>query len=205
MLGTVKLHLSGKGNFPRSGPVILVSNHLNNADPLVLTVMSPRRILWMTKKEWFSTPVIGWFLHIFGIPVRRFEADLKALRRAQQVLEHGGVLGIFPEGTRSKVGKLQAGEPGASIIALRTHAPVLPIAIWGTENVRLPRDFLRRNTFHVSIGEPLQVPESSRLNKTRVNELTREIMERIAALLPERYRGVYADQVETAPAASSGE
>jgi 1-acyl-sn-glycerol-3-phosphate acyltransferase len=193
MLISARLHLEGKENIPRHGSLILVSNHLNNADPLALTVLFPRRVVWMTKKEWFDTPVVGWLFHLFGlIPVRRFEADLKALRKAQQALARGSVLGMFPEGTRSKFAALGEGEPGTAVIALRTGAPILPLAIWGTENVKLPRDFLRRNRVNVRIGHPFRLPDAKRLDKGRVAEGTREIMEHIAALLPEQYRGSYS-------------
>ena len=131
----------GLENVPRKGPLILASNHLNNADPPVLGATTPREISWLTKAEWFKTPLIGWMFKMGGmIPVRRFEADLGALREAQEMLQAGGCLGMFPEGTRSKTAELQRGEPGSALIALRTGAPVQPVALWGTEKVRLPRD-----------------------------------------------------------------
>ncbi len=192
---TVNLTLRGKERIPHHGSLILVSNHLNNADPLVLTAIMPRRIVWMTKKEWFDTPVVGGLFHLFGlIPVRRSEADLKALRKAQQALDKGQVLGMFPEGTRSKTASLAEGEPGTAVIALRSGASILPVAIWGTEKIRLPRDFLGRHRFNVQIGEPFHLPETKRLTKQQVAKGTHEIMERISQLLPERYRGGYGSE-----------
>jgi 1-acyl-sn-glycerol-3-phosphate acyltransferase len=206
MLISVKLHLEGKENIPRHGPLIFVSNHLNNADSLALTAMFPRRIVWMVKTEWFSTPVVGWLFHLFGlIPVRRFEADLKALRQAQRALDRGSVLGMFPEGTRSRTAALAQGEPGTAVIALRTGAQILPVAIWGTENVKLPRDFFRRNRIYMSIGRPFRLPEAKRVNKQTAESGTREIMKRIAELLPEKFRGVYADTVGSLPATAKTE
>ena len=88
------------------------------------------------------------------IPVRREAADLHALREAQEALKQGRALGMFPEGHRSRTGGLQTGEPGSALIALRSGAPILPIAIWGTENVKLPRDmFLRKTQAHVTLRE----------------------------------------------------
>jgi 1-acyl-sn-glycerol-3-phosphate acyltransferase len=206
MLISVKLHLEGKENIPRHGPLIFASNHLNNADSLALTAMFPRRIVWMAKKEWFSTPVVGWLFHLFGlIPVRRFEADLKALRQAQRALDRGSVLGMFPEGTRSRTAALAQGEPGTAVIALRSGAQILPVAICGTENVKLPRDFFRRNRIYMSIGRPFRLPEAKRVNKQTAESGTREIMKRIAELLPEKFRGVYADAVGSLPATAKTE
>ena len=206
MLISVKLHLEGKENIPRHGSLIFVSNHLNNADSLAFTAMFPRRIVWMVKREWFATPVVGWMFHLFGlIPVRRFEADLKALREAQRALDRGSVLGMFPEGTRSKTAALAKGEPGTAVIALRTGALILPVAIWGTENVKLPRDFFRRNHIHMSFGQPFRLPKARRVNKHAAESGTREIMMRIAELLPEKFRGVYADTGESLPAAATTE
>lgn len=187
-----RLDIKGMENLPKKGPVILVSNHFNTADPPVITYVLPRRIVWMAKQELFDTPAFGPVFRMLGlIPVRRFEADLKALRRAQQALKRGQVLGMFPEGTRSSGRGLAEGEPGSAVIALRTGAPILPVAIWGTENVKLPRDFFRVTRASIRIGEPFHLPETKRVTKEQVAEGTRAIMERIAELLPEKYRGVY--------------
>jgi 1-acyl-sn-glycerol-3-phosphate acyltransferase len=197
MLIAARKKVEGLENVPRKGEFILVSNHLNNADPPVLTQVMPRRIVWMAKQELFDLPVIGWTFHVFGlIPVRRTEADLKALRRAQQTLRKGHVLGMFPEGTRSKTGGMKHGEPGTAVIALRTGAPLLPVAIWGTENVKLPRDVLKGTKVNVRIGKPFRVGSGERLTKERIAAATHEIMEQIAALLPPPYRGVFGDAAE---------
>ena len=184
--------IQGRENVPRKGPLILASNHLNNADSPVLTHATPRRISWLTKAEWVSTPVIGWMMNLAGmIPVRRFDADLKALRRAQDLLKEGGCLGMFPEGTRSHGEGLKAGEPGSALIALRTGALVQPVAIWGTEHVKLPRDFLRRTRVHVRFGEPFRLTADKRISREEVGAGTRRIMAAIAAMLPEELRGEY--------------
>ena len=186
--------IQGRENVPRKGALIVASNHLSNGDPPVLTVAVPRRIAWMTKAEWFKTPVIGPMLRLGGmIPVRRFEADLQALRRAQSVLRDGGALAMFPEGTRGGDKGLRAGEPGTALIALRTNTQIVPIAIWGTEHVKLPRDFFRRTRVHIRFGEPFLLEASKRITRDDVARGTETIMREIAALLPERYRGVYKD------------
>ena len=184
----------GRENVPRNGGLIVASNHLSNGDPPILTVAMPRQIAWLTKAEWFKTPIIGPLFRLAGmIPVRRFEADLQALRRAQHLLRDGGVLAMFPEGTRGGDKGLRAGEPGTALIALRTGTPIVPIAIWGTEHVKLPRDFLRRTRAHVRFGKPFTLEASGRIRRDDVVRGTETIMKEIAALLPERYRGAYKD------------
>jgi 1-acyl-sn-glycerol-3-phosphate acyltransferase len=185
--------IQGRENVPRKGPLILVSNHLNNADPPVLTPSTPRQIAWLTKAEWFSTPFVGWLLRLAGmIPVRRFDADLQALRKAQELLRQGGCLGMFPEGTRSKTAGLTRGQPGTALIAIRSGAPIQPAAIWGTENARLPRDIFRRTRVHVRFGQPFRLETPKRISREDIEQGTDRIMRSIAELLPEQYRGVYA-------------
>jgi 1-acyl-sn-glycerol-3-phosphate acyltransferase len=186
-------HVKGRERVPASGALILAGNHLNLADPPILTGLMPRRIVWMGKQELFDIPVFGILYHLFGcIPVRRFQGDLRALRRSQEALRRGLVLGMFPEGTRSGESGLGHGEPGTALVAMRTNTAVMPVAIWGTEDIKLPRDFFRRTTVHIVYGEPFHLPRPERLTKKAVEDATDLIMSRIAELLPERYRGIYA-------------
>jgi 1-acyl-sn-glycerol-3-phosphate acyltransferase len=188
-----KRDIKGRENVPRKGALILVSNHMNNADPPVIEIAIPRNIKWLTKAEWFKTPVIGWMFRLAGmIPVKRFEADLHALRAAQKLLDGGGCLGMFPEGTRSKGQGLKEGEPGSALIALRSGAPVLPVALWGTEKVKLPRDMLGRTSVHIRIGKPFTLVAGKKISREDVAEGTRTIMTAIAEMLPEEFRGAYA-------------
>lgn len=185
--------IKGREGIPRKGGLILASNHLNLTDPPILSIVMPRRVVWMSKQELFDIPVFGLLYHLFGcIPVRRFQADLRALRRSQDALQRGLVLGMFPEGTRSAGRGLGQAEPGTALLAIRTDTPVMPVAIWGTEGVKLPRDFFRRTPVHMVFGEPFRLPKPQRLTKEAVEEGADLIMRRIAELLPERYRGVYA-------------
>jgi 1-acyl-sn-glycerol-3-phosphate acyltransferase len=199
LLWSASRDIQGTENVPRKGSLIITCNHLNNADSPILTEAIPREVAWLTKAEWFSTPGIGWMFKAGGmIPVRREAADLHALREAQEALKQGRALGMFPEGHRSRTGGLQKGEPGSALIALRSGAPVLPVAIWGTENVKLPRDmFLRKTHAHVSFGKPYQLPPVKRIGREEVAQGTETIMKAIAALLPEKYWGVYADRMKS--------
>lgn len=194
----LRLDIRGLENIPRSGPLILASNHISVADPPVLIVKTPRRIAWMAKKELFDIPIFGLAYSLYGcVPVRRKEADLTAIRMSQAALDKGLVLGMFPEGTRSRTPGLIRAEPGTALIALRTGAPVLPVAIWGTDRASLPRSFfhwLTRDRPHVRVvyGKPFQLGQPKRIRRADIESGTEIIMRRIAELLPPTYQGVYA-------------
>ena len=199
-----KFEVVGKENMPLEGPLILVSNHLNNADPpMVALAIRPRYPMYMAKREMISWPILGPAFKYFGaFPVRRGEADRSALRAASEVVKSGALLVMFPEGTRSRTGGLTKGHAGTALIALRTGAPILPIAITGTEGIGWPWLFLKpRSIRHVKvvIGKPFHLPPVERINNESTAQATELIMRRIAALLPPEYRGVYAEDV---PAAS---
>jgi len=205
-----KLEIVGKENVPLEGAVILASNHLNNADPpMVALAIRPRYPMYMAKREMIRWPILGPAFRIFGaFPVRRGEADLSALRAATEVIEGGALLVMFPEGTRSRTGGLTKGHPGTALIALRTGAPVLPVAITGSENIGWPWIFLKpRSIKHIKvvIGEPFHLPPVERINSESTMEAHRYIMRRIAALLPPEYRGVYAEDVPAASAPAAAQ
>jgi len=183
----------GVAHVPRGGPLIVVSNHLNNADPPLLGAAIPRRIRFMAKQELFEGKAGALYRWFGAFPVRRFEADLAALRQAQQILKDGGVLGMFPEGHRSDGKGLGPPHPGTELVALRTGAPLLPVGITGTEAVRTPKVLLQRPRIRVVIGEPFHLTGSRRITAEQVRDGTEEIMHQIAALLPAQYRGIYAD------------
>ena len=186
----------GLENVPRRGPLILASNHVNLLDPPLLAVLMPRRIIYMGKVELWETPIIGPLYTLAGfIPVQRFGADLAALRKAEKVLRQNQVLGMFPEGTRSGKPGLGKGQPGTAMIALRSGAPIVPVAVTGTAGVAVPRSFFRITRVGVVFGKPFELPKGRRLNAELVEQCTERIMKEIALLLPEEYRGVYAELV----------
>jgi len=194
-----RVEVVGAENVPRRGGVIVACNHLNNADPGIIGVSIRRRVVFMAKAEMFEWPLFGGYVRLVGaFPVRRFEADLAALRRATELLKRGLALMMFPEGTRSKTGTMAAGHPGTAILALRAGVPIVPVAITGTEIVKMPSAFFRpfpRVKARVVIGKPFFLPEVSRVNSEAAQQGTELIMTRIAALLPESYRGYYRDRV----------
>lgn len=186
--------VSGRDYVPRTGPLILVSNHLNNVDPPILSASMPRRIVFMAKEELYQgRNISGLLARAFGaFPVRRGEADRHALRQAFRVLEQGLALGMFPEGTRSPTGQLQPAQMGTAWIALETGAPVLPVGIWGTEVIQTVGDVLSRPHIRINIGKPFNLPPSPPGRRSaQLAQATRTIMEAIAALLPPRYRGAH--------------
>lgn len=182
----------GRENVPRQGPLIVVANHLSAVDPELLAAFFPRPVHWMAKQEIFDHPLTGPIARLYGaFPVRRFEADLAALRKAMQILTQGQVIGIFPEGHRSASGRLQPLQPGAALIALRSGAPIVPVGIVGTEAIKVPQLFwqpLSRPHLGIIIGDPFTLPKVHRVTSEAVREGTAIIRERILALLPERYR-----------------
>ena len=192
-----KFEVIGRERVPPEGGLIVASNHLNNADPPAVSLALPRHPTFMAKKEMFGWPIVGPAIRAFGaFPVRRFDADLAALRAATELVKSGQMLIMFPEGTRSRTGGLGTGHPGTALVALRTGAPVLPMAVTGTEHVRWPFIFLMpRSIKHVrvAIGEPFRLPPVERINTETAAQATDLIMRRIAALLPPEYRGAYAD------------
>ena len=196
-------------SIPRSGPVILAANHTSNADPVViggfLTQTLNRRVNWLGKKELFQIPIFGWLCWHGGIhPVDRGAAEVDAFKLARKILVEGHLLAVFPEGTRSPNGTLQAAKDGIALLAIRTGAPVIPIGIEGADRVWPKGRKLPRLGGHITIriGAPIVVEASAGGAGRRAakSEATEHIMRAIAALLPERQRGVYgASDSESVP------
>jgi 1-acyl-sn-glycerol-3-phosphate acyltransferase len=184
--------LEGVENVPPRGALIVASNHLHFADPPLLGGVLPRYIRFMAKREAFKFPWGLLFTTAYGaFRVNRNQVDRRALARAEAILRSGGVVGMFPEGHRSPGKGLQRAFDGAALIARRTGAPVLPVGIAGTEAVFKAKP---RWPITVRVGEPFQVKTGCPLK-----EATLDMMCRIAALLPERYRGVYGQNGRTLP------
>ncbi|MBR7795539.1 1-acyl-sn-glycerol-3-phosphate acyltransferase [Agaribacter marinus] len=170
-----RIKVTGKENVPKEGPVIICSNHISNLDPPVVGITSPRDIHFMAKEELFEKPFLGkLLLGIQAFPVRRGMSDRNALRNGLGILSKGRTLGLFPEGTRSKTGKL--GEPlaGAGFFALRSKAVIVPCAIVGT--------YKPFHKLQVIYGEPVRM-EELRIKKASAQEAANAIMEEISILI----------------------
>ncbi|MCZ2110703.1 MAG: 1-acyl-sn-glycerol-3-phosphate acyltransferase [Dehalococcoidia bacterium] len=184
--------VTGREHVPPEGAFMVVSNHLSNADPPILSAgIAKRRIRFMAKVELFKYP-FGAAIRLYGaFPVRRFDADVAALMAAERSLRHGEVLGMFPEGHRSRTGYVGKPHPGTALIALRSGATVLPCAMIGTEQLRKPLNLLKRPRITIHIGEPMVVEKVKRPTEEQVSALTERIFDEITALLPAKYLAAY--------------
>lgn len=190
-----RLEVVGLENIPADGPVILVANHVHSMDIVTIALPVMRQTHYMAKVELFRVPVFGGFLRLMGaFPVRRGESDRESLRVAQEVISSGQILGIFPEGHRSRTGKMAAGLPGVALIAMRSGAPIVPVAISGTERtLKGLRIGPWAPTVRLVYGEPFHLPPDLSRRSGDLKRGIDYIMRRIAALLPPEYRGVYAE------------
>ncbi|MFC1947520.1 lysophospholipid acyltransferase family protein [Chloroflexota bacterium] len=186
----------GLENVPQKGAVLIVSNHLSNADPPLVSVTLNRNTLFMAKEELFKNPILGYFMFGFGaFPVHRGQLDRKALRHAEKILSENQILAMFPEATRSKDAKLRTAYPGSALIAERNNVPIVPVAITGTEKLAGWSWLYHRYPILIRFGQPFNLPQSdAKRTRDTLDESTRIIMEQIAALLPVKYRGVYGSQ-----------
>lgn len=179
-------------NVPKTGAVIIAPNHVSYLDPPTAGSGYRRVTHFMAKQELFKIPVLGWLIKAVGsFPVKQHSADRNALRTALELLSKGEVVCIFPEGTRSLDGKLLPAQAGIGMIALKSRAPVVPVALIGTERVLPPHSFF----FHFSrvtvvYGRPMTFDDlyNRGLEREAVEEVGRRIMSAIASLLEKHKR-----------------
>jgi len=186
----------GLENLPNDGPYILAANHLSRLDlAFVYGLIGDKRITGWAAEKYERHPFFGLLLRMGGgIFIRRGEVDRGALQAAVEWLRAGKVFGMSPEGTRSSTGALIRAKTGAAYLINETGAPVVPIAIVGTERALQTLLRLRRPVVSVRFGKPLHLPPLGQEDRTAaLRRNTDEIMCQIAAMLPPRYRGVYAD------------
>lgn len=177
--------VEGQENVPATGPVIIAPNHLSNLDPPLIGTVLPRRAYFMGKEELFEAPIPRWFNpRIMAYPVKRGVPDRKAIRWTLRLLEMGEMVVVFPEGTRSRTGELQEPESGISYLILKSKAPVVPIAISGTNRLIVScKPFPRFGRIQVRIGKPLTFEEFYDNRSREVQTLiARRIMEEIRTL-----------------------
>jgi 1-acyl-sn-glycerol-3-phosphate acyltransferase len=188
------MHLEVRGleNVPKAGPVIVMINHVNFFDPVVVLAALGRTITPMAKVEAFEDWRIRPLVVTYGaIPVHRGAVDTQAIRSATEVLGSGGMILISPEGTRSPTGGLIQGQEGLAYLAIRTGAAVLPVGIVGTPKLWPSLKRLRRARVTFTIGAPFYLRSDGKPTREQLRQLTDEAMVKLAAVLPEEMRGVY--------------
>lgn len=185
-------------SLPDTGGVIVVTNHLGRLDAVLGVLLVKRRdVIIMIAEKYENHPLWGFLgKQLDAVWLNRSEADFKAMRQVFQRLRQGNMLAIAPEGTRSKTEALAQGKPGAAYLAAKSGLPIYPIGLCGTED-RLLKGVLksrRRLDVTVRVGEPFTLPPIPRADRDAfLAEQTDEIMCRIAALVPSKYRGLYAN------------
>ena len=190
---TMRCKLQGMENFPKKGPALVLINHLGDADAVLLGASIPYAIDALGKIELHEHPVVGGLFRAYGVIwIHRGRPDRKALHATLEGLAEGRMIAMAPEGRESVTGALEDGNQGAAFIALKSGAPIIPIVMTGTENERIYGNLkkFRRTPVTFTVGKPFVLQEP--INRhTRLQEGTRQIMETLASLLPESYRGYY--------------
>ncbi len=182
-----RLQVTGAEHVPSTGPAIVAANHRSMLDVPLLVMACPRPIVFMGKRELFADPFRRWLFHTTGgFPVRREILDIRAIDIALAVLERGEVLGMYPEGTRSRTGKLLPFLKGAAWLALRTAAPIVPCGIIGTERDRRPgAPPPLRKKVRIAFGPPIQVQreDDPEARRRKADEVTEDLLTAVVALL----------------------
>ncbi len=195
-----RVDVEGRDHIPRTGPVILAPNHVAFCDSLFMPLVVRRRVTFVAKAEYFDSWKTAWFFRAVGqIPMRREggSASERALATARQILEDGGILGIYPEGTRSPDGRLYRGHTGVARLALGCGVPVVPVGLVGTTDVQPMGSTVMRPGRRVAVrfGPPLDLSrfeDASATDPLALRALTDELMFEIRRLTGQDYVDRYA-------------
>jgi 1-acyl-sn-glycerol-3-phosphate acyltransferase len=193
----LRAKVSGLENFPRRGPAIIVFNHLGDADAVLMLATLPIRspAEGIGKIELNDHWLVGPIFRAYGIIwVHRGQPDRRAIRAALDALAEGRMVSIAPEGRQSVIGGLEDGNDGAAFLALKSGAPIVPVALTGTENPNVYGHLKewKRALVTLSVGKPFFIREHPQGDRRKtIQDGTRQIMETLARLLPEAYRGNY--------------
>ena len=193
-----KFKVENQERLPKTGGVLITTNHLSRLDtPILLAITDREDLVAIIAKKYQEKPFFKWVLEKVGTMVwmDRTATDFSAMREALDQLRHGAIVGVAPEGTRSRelLGLLE-GKPGAALMAARASVPIVPVGIIGSEEINAHFLKLKRPPVTVWVGEPYMLPELDQEDRQGwLSRNTDEIMCRIAALLPPKYRGFYED------------
>lgn len=189
----LRVDLQGSENVPPRGALIVCISHSSFIDPVLMGTYLPREVVPMAKIEAFDYPILGACIRWYGaFAVRRGEVDVRAFKNALAVLQSGSALVIAPEGHRSETGALQRGREGAIMLALRSGAPLLPVAVWGGKALWRNLARLRPTPMFIRIGKPLVVAVA-KPTRDQIGAMADELMLAIAALMPRELHGYYHD------------
>lgn len=193
-----RVEVSGYEHLPKGESFVIATNHLGIVDvPIAFYALDRWDMFVVIGEKWRDVGLFRWVgKHFNFIFIDRFNPDIKALRTIISLMEDKNILVIAPEGTRSRTGALIEARPGVSYLATKLKRPIVPVAITGTEDKNLLGNLkrLRRSSVTVTAGPAFTLPPLPRQNRDEIlKQYTDEIMCHIAALLPEKYRGVYAD------------
>lgn len=177
----MKLEIKGANNIPTQGPVVVISNHTSNWDPLILGVYLPRKLCFMAKEELFKIFFLGSiFRNLGAIPVKRGAADRNAIRQSIKILGEGKVLAMFPEGTRSKTGEVRDFQPGAAMIAYKGKATIVPVGLKNTRSIG--KSLFKKVT--INIGEPLEnIVSDEKLTGEKLEETSKLLQNKVIELV----------------------
>jgi 1-acyl-sn-glycerol-3-phosphate acyltransferase len=195
----VQIDADSLAQVPQKGPLLLITNHINFLEgPIVYTDLQHRHerdLTGFAKIEFWDNPITAFLFDTWEtIPLRRGEADLSAIKEAVARIKAGAVFAMAPEGTRSSNAQLLRAHAGIAMLAHMSGAPILPIAGFGHENYIDDLKHFRRLNYHLIMGKPFRLDAGGNRVKGDIRqEMADEIMYQLAVLLPEKYRGVYAD------------
>ena len=193
-----RMEVAGVECVPQYGPMIVVSNHLSSNDPPLLVAAIPRPLYFIAKEELFRNPIARFWMRAFHVsPFNRSGTGIDAIRALMQNLERDRAVVIFPEGHRSPDYTLQKGMLGVIYLALKSQAPILPVAITGTQTFPIWRIAFPFRRMKANIGAPFTLPViEGRPSREVMSSLLDMVMVRIADLLPPEHRGVYGGKTQ---------
>jgi 1-acyl-sn-glycerol-3-phosphate acyltransferase len=195
-----RVEVTGYEHLPKEGSFVIATNHLGIIDaPFAFYALDRWDMFVMIAEKWEKVAIFRWLGRYFNfIFIDRFNPDIKTLRKVIKLMEEDNILVIAPEGTRSRVGSLIEAKPGVSYLATKLNRPIVPVALAGTEDEVLFRNLKRLKRTHITItaGPAFTLPPLPKENRDEaLKQYTDEIMCHIAALLPEKYRGFYAEHL----------
>lgn len=189
----VDLEIDGKDNMPQAGPLLVIVNHLGHADAALMMIHGPPNMEGIVNSKWQEHFLLGPVGAGYGVIwVNPFTPDRRMLLTALDALKEGRIVGIAPEGRISEKKELEQGRNGAAFLALRSGAPVIPVVFEGTEAVLDNMVKLKRTKVRMTIGEVFKVAQTGN-RRADMHAGTERMMQRLARLLPGKYRGVYSE------------